>query len=129
MEESNFKKRALIGLSHQESFWADTTGIVRGNCKEGIRYACTECEIMTELSYEDIQKHSGMTKEEISKTVKDPITDKGWVSAGEIYVREGFLKEAKKVGCEHFAKRLGYVTQKTHDIIGLLTLSKLAQQK
>jgi hypothetical protein len=81
----------------------------------------TTDEIKAEMGEELYNKH---------ETIKDPITEKGWIPTQEMVVRNKFLEKAKGQNCNHFEKRLEYSKDpKTHQTFGMLALMKMIKNK
>lgn len=130
-----FTARALRGLNpNSEPRWAETSGVVRGSDDtappddELRRYACCKCEFMVEMTAREVAE--AMAARGLARgTVKDPITDKGWVSQEELVVRERFLELAKPKGCAHFEKRMAYAIRSlAHNVFGEIALLKPARK-
>lgn len=120
------EEKYLKGLNIQEKSWSSECGIIRGHFENGIRYGCTKCEILVEMTNKEMEAAIGTEDFKKSETVKDPITEKGWVSKNEIFVREAFLKVAAEKGCDHFEKRMNLCKdKKIHDKFGIVALMEL----
>lgn len=125
-----FTAKALDGLNmHTEPHWARTCGLVRGTAQVGgvyvYRYACCKCEIVLEVPCDEADAEATPPSGK-RDTVKDPLTDKGWVPAGEMVARERFKALAKEKGCTHLEQRLLSATQSpAHKVFGAIALMKL----
>jgi hypothetical protein len=129
-ETTLFKEKVLKDLNIQEQSWEETCGVVRGSYNGGIRYACTRCEILVEMTTDEIKTEMGEELYSKHETIKDPITEKGWIPAQEMVVRNKFLEKAKEHNCGHFEKRLEYSKDpKTHQTFGMLALMKMIKNK